>query len=169
MLECIFKIQVHRTYIFCCYSAIVWSVLADVVVITRPFPSNEGMTQTAVHIHAVNLIKSRLGERWQPISNQSWVTVSSHQQGRLPLVGIQELPFRTCWVSKFTIVIWWSTDKPPVCHIKVEASRWVPWPRTQQASLPACSPHCPFYMLSAKQGSCEYHFLKSFDMTPLRE
>ena len=30
-----------------------------------------------------------------------------------------------------------------VCHIKTEASRLVPCPRTQQASLPACSPHYP--------------------------
>ena len=27
----------------------------------------------------------------------------------------------------------------------------------------------PFFMLSAKQGSCEYHFLKSFGMTRHRE
>ena len=51
---------------------------------------------------------------------------------------------------------------PPVCHIKVEASRYLPCPRTQQASLPACSPHYPIFMLGAKQGSCEYHFSKSF-------
>ena len=44
----------------------------------------------------------------------------------------------------------------------------MPCPRTQQASLPACSPHYPFFMLSAKQGSCEYHFLKSLGMTRLR-
>ena len=42
-------------------------------------------------------------------------------------------------------------------------------PKDTQASLPACSPHYPFFMLSAKQGSCEYHFLKSFGMTRLRE
>ena len=44
----------------------------------------------------------------------------------------------------------------------------MPCPRTQQASLPACSPHYPFFMLSTKQGSYEYHFLKSFGMTRLR-
>ena len=44
----------------------------------------------------------------------------------------------------------------------------MPCPRTQQASLPAYFPHYPFYMLSAKQGICEYHFLKSFGMTRLR-
>jgi len=31
----------------------------------------------------------------------------------------------------------------------------VPCPRTQQANLPACSPHYPL-LLSANQGSCEY-------------
>ena len=35
-------------------------------------------------------------------------------------------------------------------------------PRIQQASLPASSPHYSFFMLSAKQRSCEYHFLKSW-------
>ena len=33
--------------------------------------------------------------------------------------------------------------RPPVCHIKAEASRLVPCPRTQQANLPACSPQPP--------------------------
>ena len=54
---------------------------------------------------------------------------------------------------------------PSVCYIKTEAFRKVPCPRTQQASLPACSTHYSFSMLSAKQESCEYHFLKSFGMT----
>ena len=40
-------------------------------------------------------------------------------------------------------------------------------PRTQP-SLLACSPHYP-YVMSAKQGSCEYHFLKYFGMTRLGE
>jgi len=30
-------------------------------------------------------------------------------------------------------------------HSKVEASHQVPYPRTQQANLPACSPHYPFH------------------------
>ena len=42
----------------------------------------------------------------------------------------------------------------------------MPCPRTQQTDLPACSPHCSF-VLCAKQGSCEYHFFKSFGMTRL--
>ena len=32
---------------------------------------------------------------------------------------------------------------PPVFHIKVGVSRYVPCPRTQQANLPACSPQPP--------------------------
>ena len=35
----------------------------------------------------------------------------------------------------------------------------MPCSRTQQASLPACSPHYLFYVLSAKQESCEYLFV----------
>ena len=51
---------------------------------------------------------------------------------------------------------------PHVCHMTMKASRYegIPLrlcPRTQ-ASLPAYSPHYS-YVLSAKQGSCEYHFL----------
>ena len=138
-----------------------------VVVITHPRSRNGGTAWTVIQVHAVNLIEISLGERWQPISNQSWVTGS-------PTTNKADchwwVPKRrlTCSVSNFTIIILWSTGGPPVCHIKVETSRWVPCPRTQQASLPACFPHYPFFMLSAKQGSCEYHFLKSFGMTRLR-
>ena len=32
---------------------------------------NGGMARTPIQVHAVNLIEIRLGERWQPISNQS--------------------------------------------------------------------------------------------------
>ena len=45
-----------------------------------------------------------------------------------------------------------------VCHMKMEASRQVPCSRAQQASLPSALT----LVLSAKQGSCEYHFLKVF-------
>ena len=34
--------------------------------------------------------------------------------------------------------------KPFVCCIKIEAFRYVPCPRIQQANLLACSPHYPF-------------------------
>ena len=32
---------------------------------------DRGTARTAIQVHAVNLIKIRLGEKWQPISNQS--------------------------------------------------------------------------------------------------
>ena len=35
-----------------------------------------GTAWTATQVHAVNLIEIRLRERWQPISNQSWMTGS---------------------------------------------------------------------------------------------
>ena len=47
--------------------------LVHVVVITPPLSRDAG---TAIQVHAVNLIEIRLGERWQPISNQSSVTGS---------------------------------------------------------------------------------------------
>ena len=46
-------------------------VVVVVVVITPPLPRDGGTARTAVHVHAVYLIKLRLGERWQPILNQS--------------------------------------------------------------------------------------------------
>ena len=42
-----------------------------VVVITPPLPRDGGTARTAIQVHAVNLIEIRLGERWQPILNQS--------------------------------------------------------------------------------------------------
>ena len=42
-----------------------------VVVITPPLPRDRGTALTSIQVHAVNLIEIRLGERWQPISNQS--------------------------------------------------------------------------------------------------
>ena len=42
-----------------------------VAVITPPLPRDGGTAQTAIQVHAVNLIEIRRGERWQPISNQS--------------------------------------------------------------------------------------------------
>ena len=40
-------------------------------VVTPPLPRDGGTAQTAIQVYAVNLIDIRLGERWQPISNQS--------------------------------------------------------------------------------------------------
>ena len=45
-------------------------VVVVVFVITPPLPRDEGTARTAIQVHAVNLIEIRLGERWQPISNQ---------------------------------------------------------------------------------------------------
>ena len=43
---------------------------AVVVVITPPLPWDGGTARTAIQVHTVNVIEIRLGERWQPISNQ---------------------------------------------------------------------------------------------------
>ena len=40
-------------------------------VVTPPLPRDGGTARTAIQVHAVNLIEIGLGERWQPISNQS--------------------------------------------------------------------------------------------------
>ena len=50
-----------------CMSAIV----VVVVVITPPLSRDGGTARTEIQVYAVNLIQIRLGERWQPISNQS--------------------------------------------------------------------------------------------------
>ena len=41
------------------------------VVVTPPLPQDGGTACTVIQVHAVNLIEIKLGERWQPISNQS--------------------------------------------------------------------------------------------------
>ena len=54
---------------------------------------------------------------------------------------------------------------PFVFHLKVEASRYVPCPKNTTSELAGLfsttSPKCQ----APKQGSCEYHFLKSFGLT----
>ena len=42
-----------------------------VVVVNLPLPRDRDTARTAIPIHAVNLIEIRLGERLQPILNQS--------------------------------------------------------------------------------------------------
>ena len=42
-----------------------------VVVITPPLPRDGGTAQTAIQVHAANLIEIKLGKRWQPILNLS--------------------------------------------------------------------------------------------------
>ena len=46
-------------------------LLVVVVVISLPLPRVGGTARTAIQVYAVNLIETRLGERWQLISNQS--------------------------------------------------------------------------------------------------
>ena len=87
-----------------------------------PPPRDGGTVWTAIQVHAVNLIEIRLGERWQPISNQSWVT-GSPTTNKADCHWWVPKSRLTCWVSNFTIVIRWSTGGPTVCHVKVEASR----------------------------------------------
>ena len=41
------------------------------VVISPPLPRDGGTAPTATQVYPVNLIEIRLGERWQPILNQS--------------------------------------------------------------------------------------------------
>ena len=70
------------------------------------------------------------------------------------------------WVSLTSVHT--STDltqfvEPPVCHIKMQASRLVPCPRTQHANVPTCFPHYPF-CAQRQTGSCAYHFLKRTQM-----
>ena len=54
-----------------------WLKDVVVVVITRLFPRHGDVARTAIQVHAINLIEIRLGERWQPISNQSLVTIAT--------------------------------------------------------------------------------------------
>ena len=42
-----------------------------VVVVMTPLPQDGGTARTSIQVHAVNLNKITLRERWQPISNQS--------------------------------------------------------------------------------------------------
>ena len=42
-----------------------------VIVITPPLLRDGVTARMEIRVHAVNLIEIRLGERWQPISNQS--------------------------------------------------------------------------------------------------
>ena len=55
------------TGLFCAFHVVV----VVVVVIIPSLPRNGGTARTAIQVHAFNLIEIRLGERWQPISNQS--------------------------------------------------------------------------------------------------
>ena len=68
-----------------------------VVVITPSLPRDGGTARTAIQVRAVNLIKIRLGERWQPLFEPVLSDRQPHhQQGGLPLVGTQESPLTPC-------------------------------------------------------------------------
>ena len=45
--------------------------LVVVAVIGLPLPRDGGTARTTIQVYAINLIEIRLGERWQPILNQS--------------------------------------------------------------------------------------------------
>ena len=51
--------------------AILQYCVVVVIMITPALPRDGDTARTAILIHAVNLIEIRIGERWQPISNQS--------------------------------------------------------------------------------------------------
>ena len=71
-----------------------------VVVITRSLPRDRDTALTAIQVHAVNLIEIRLGERWHPISNPSFMTgsLTTNKVECHWLVPKSRL-FATCWVS----------------------------------------------------------------------
>ena len=83
-------------------------VCVCVCVFTPPLPWDGGTAWTAIQVHAVNLIDIRLDERWQPISNQSWVT-GSPTTNKTDCHWWVPKSRLTCWVSNFTIIIRWST------------------------------------------------------------
>ena len=58
---------------------------------------------------------------------------------------------------------------PSIFCMKMEASRYVPCPRKQTSKLASLFSSLSLFVLSTKQGSCEYHFIKSFSMTQLEE
>ena len=56
-----------------------------------------------------------------------------------------------------------------VYHIEMEASRKMSYLRTQQKQTCRLVLHTVLLVLSAKQGSCEYYFVKSFGMIRLEK
>ena len=89
-----------------------------------------------------------------------------HQQGGLPLVGTQQ--------SSDMLGLQLHNYNP----VKYERAICLPHkgrgiplsalPKDTTSKLAGLFSTLSFFMLSAKQGSCEYHFLKSFGMTRLR-
>ena len=54
-----------------CARSVYCHAVVAIVVIIPPLHRDGGTARTAIQVHAVNLIEIRIGERWQPISNQS--------------------------------------------------------------------------------------------------
>ena len=48
-----------------------YAKLRAVVVVTPLLPRDGGTARPAIQVHAINLKEIMLGERWQPISNES--------------------------------------------------------------------------------------------------
>ena len=61
----------HELSVIPCSLFLISVVVVVVVVITPSLLRDGGTARTAIQGHAVNLIEIRLGERWQPIFNQS--------------------------------------------------------------------------------------------------
>ena len=114
----LYHFEETKTFIYCYY----FTYLFVCVYSSSSFGWRYGMNGMVIQVHAVNLIDIRLGERWQPISNQSWVT-GSPTTNKADCHWWVPKSRLTCWVSNFTITIRWSTGGSPVSHIKVEASR----------------------------------------------
>ena len=72
LLEVVRRKPGYKVY----YSSVEANCSVVVIAIIPPLPTNGGTARTAIQIRVVNLIEIRLGKRWQPISNQSCVTVS---------------------------------------------------------------------------------------------
>ena len=97
-----------------------------------------------------------MAAHFEPVFSDWW---PHHQQGRLPLVGSQELSVMlgeqlyNCNPVKYG----YATCLP-------HKDRGVPLsalPKDTTSKLAGLFSTLSFFMLSANQGSCEYHFLKS--------
>ena len=70
------KIHTHRAVLLTLQKSTIdfvtfGQLVCCLFVVTPPLPRDGGTARTAIQVHTVNLIEIRLGERWQPISNQS--------------------------------------------------------------------------------------------------
>ena len=143
-------------------------IVVVVVVITSPLPVDGGTARTATQVHPINLNESDLGKDGsQFLTSHHWLVAPPPTRptaiGGYPRVASYDMldeQLHDCNPVK--------SGASPVCHLKMKVSRHVVCPRTQQASCRLVFYAILFFMLSAKQGSCEYHFLKYFGMARLR-